>query len=369
MSEERAQAADGDRADRGPGRPHRAGDGPAARLTARSSRRTVTVPDQPDPALDGRPSPDLRGRSARRAPERINPRPARPSSSSSNDWLPPACARSRRRASSRRRRSRSWPTPTTCCRGSRRRRKSASRSSSRTSAAWPAPRPRARDALAVFTAATDAFTERNIGMSVDASLDAFTPVLARAATSAGGAAATSRPHSAVRIPAPWTRIGRSPSPCASWTSAWTRSASATRSGSGSRPGPALTARGRRGAGSRWSRSRSTSTTRAAPRWPTCGGLDAGVRCFDSLHRRNGRLPVRAGSRRQSRHRGSRLLPRCVRVSSTASISRACSRRRGSSRRPWARRLPRRSDRPAGGIASSGARSAAEPVPWHSIRAR
>lgn len=37
------------------------------------------------------------------------------------------------------------------------------------------------DAIAVFTAATDAFTERNIGMSVDASLAAFEPVLARAA--------------------------------------------------------------------------------------------------------------------------------------------------------------------------------------------
>ncbi len=35
-------------------------------------------------------------------------------------------------------------------------------------------------ALAVFTAASDAFTERNIGMTVDASLEAFTPVLARA---------------------------------------------------------------------------------------------------------------------------------------------------------------------------------------------
>ena len=35
------------------------------------------------------------------------------------------------------------------------------------------------DAIAVFTAATDAFTEANIGMSVEASLEAFAPVLAR----------------------------------------------------------------------------------------------------------------------------------------------------------------------------------------------
>ncbi len=37
------------------------------------------------------------------------------------------------------------------------------------------------DALAVFTAATDAFTTRNIGMTVAESLEAFHPVLARAA--------------------------------------------------------------------------------------------------------------------------------------------------------------------------------------------
>lgn len=36
------------------------------------------------------------------------------------------------------------------------------------------------EALAVFTAATDAFTEKNIGMTVAASLDAFEPVLRRA---------------------------------------------------------------------------------------------------------------------------------------------------------------------------------------------
>ena len=36
------------------------------------------------------------------------------------------------------------------------------------------------DAIAVFTAATDAFTTANIGMSVAGSLDAFAPVLARA---------------------------------------------------------------------------------------------------------------------------------------------------------------------------------------------
>lgn len=38
------------------------------------------------------------------------------------------------------------------------------------------------DAIAVFTAATDAFTQHNIGMTVDESLAAFAPVLARART-------------------------------------------------------------------------------------------------------------------------------------------------------------------------------------------
>ncbi len=38
------------------------------------------------------------------------------------------------------------------------------------------------DALAVFTAASDEFTKRNIGMTIDESLAAFTPVLERATT-------------------------------------------------------------------------------------------------------------------------------------------------------------------------------------------
>ncbi|HYL40285.1 MAG TPA: hypothetical protein VET90_03155, partial [Candidatus Binatus sp.] len=37
------------------------------------------------------------------------------------------------------------------------------------------------DALAVFTAATDAFTEHNIGLTVEASLEVFAPILDRAA--------------------------------------------------------------------------------------------------------------------------------------------------------------------------------------------
>ena len=40
------------------------------------------------------------------------------------------------------------------------------------------------DAIAVFTAASESFTEANIGMSIDASLAAFSPVLERAASNA-----------------------------------------------------------------------------------------------------------------------------------------------------------------------------------------
>jgi hydroxymethylglutaryl-CoA lyase len=60
----------------------------------------------------------------------------------------------------------------------------------RDSVRYPALVPNARgldraeaagvDAIAVFTAATDAFTERNIGMTVDESLAEFAPILARA---------------------------------------------------------------------------------------------------------------------------------------------------------------------------------------------
>ena len=39
------------------------------------------------------------------------------------------------------------------------------------------------DAIAVFTAATDAFTQHNIGMTVAESLAAFAPILARAGAS------------------------------------------------------------------------------------------------------------------------------------------------------------------------------------------
>ena len=88
------------------------------------------------------------------------------------------------------------------------------------------------DAVAVFTAASEAFNERNIGMSIDGSLEEFRPMLARARRRwAGGAAATSRPRSGAPTPAPSTLdvSRRSASPCSS--SGATRSRWATRSAS------------------------------------------------------------------------------------------------------------------------------------------
>ena len=85
------------------------------------------------------------------------------------------------------------------------------------------------DALAVFTAATDAFTERNIGMTVDESLAAFAPVLRRAEELGWWR----RAYVSTAFGCPYTgaspRIGPSTSRPGSSSSAWTRSASATRS--------------------------------------------------------------------------------------------------------------------------------------------
>ena len=82
----------------------------------------------------------LRGRAARRAAERSEPivhrRQARVHLAAAS---PPACPRSRRRASSRRGRSRSSPTRTSCCRACRRARRR-SLSGPRAQQARPGPR-------------------------------------------------------------------------------------------------------------------------------------------------------------------------------------------------------------------------------------
>ena len=117
------------RPDRGRGRPHRAGDGPAARLTRLASTSRCD-------------RPDLRGRAARRPPERGDADPDRDQGALHRAARRGRPARDRGDQLRRRRaRSRSWPTRTTSCADLRGRPASATRSSSRTCAAWPAPRP------------------------------------------------------------------------------------------------------------------------------------------------------------------------------------------------------------------------------------
>ena len=223
------------------------------------------------------------------------------------------------------------------------------------------------NALAVFTAATDAFTEKNIGMTIDESLAAFEPVLRRAADlgwwrrgvrldrvrlSVHGRRSirTGGRVVATRLARPRRRRGllrrhdrrrraraRSPS---------SRARPST-------PGSAL------------DRSRTTSTTLAERRSRTSRrGLDAGDPLLRQLDRRDGRLPLRARRRGESRHRGPRVPARRVRV-------RAWRRPRGRPRRgaihhAGARKAARVEGRPGRlGRRPAGDRSSV----WHSIRER
>ena len=126
------------------------------------------------------------------------------------------------------------------------------------------------DAIAVFTAATDAFAERNIGMTVERSRSRPSRRSSpRPGRAAGGGAPTCRPPTAARTAAASTPPGPSRSRCGCSSSARTRCASGTRSGSGCRRrSRTLTGPGRRRPASRSSGSPSTSTTPAARRWPT-----------------------------------------------------------------------------------------------------
>ena len=83
----------------------------------------------------------------------------------------PAGRRGRRR-SSRRARCRSSPTPTRCCRRCAAGRACATRCSCPTCAAWSGRSRPGADAIAVFTAASEAFTQANIAMTIAESLRA-----------------------------------------------------------------------------------------------------------------------------------------------------------------------------------------------------
>ena len=122
--------------------------------------------------------------------------------------------------------------------------------------------------IAVFTAASEAFNQKNINASIDESIERFRPVM-RARERRRRARARLRLHRA-RLPVPGRSAGRRrrarrAAHCTRWAA--TRSRSATRSASARRPRPRDAARRRAGSAdaARWP---CTSTTPTARRWPT-----------------------------------------------------------------------------------------------------
>jgi isopropylmalate/homocitrate/citramalate synthase len=151
-------------------------------------------------------------------------------------------------------------------------------------------------ALAVFTAATDAFTQHNIGMSVDESLAAFEPVLARAAeigwwrrgyvSTAFGCPYTGAvdPHQAVRVGVRLLELGVE-EVCFGDTI-----------GVGVPAGVRALAEAATGAGIDLDRiAFHFHDTRGTALANVVAGLDAGVRCFDSSTGGTGGCPYAPGA--------------------------------------------------------------------------
>ena len=170
------------------------------------------------------------------------------------------------------------------------------------------------DALAVFTATTDAFTQANIGMTVAESLAAFAPVLARAAdlgwwrrayvSTAFGCPYTGRvePAAAVEVAVRLQTLGVDEICFGDTIGVGVPGQVAALTGLAVEAGIALDR-----IAFHFHDTRGTALANVA------AGLDAGVRCFDSAAGGTGRLPVRARGRRESRHRGPRVLPRRLRL--------------------------------------------------------
>ena len=200
-----------------------------------------------------------------------------------------------------------------------------------------------------------AFTERNIGMTVDESLAAFAPVLARAARA--------------RLVAPGLRLdGVRLSVHRARRSGGRRRRSARRLldlgadeicfgdtiGVGVPDQVATLTEAAVAAGIPLERiAYHFHDTRGTALANVAAGLAAGIRCFDSADRRDGRLPIRPGRGRQPRDRGPRVLPRRVGLGARRPISTASWRPPGSSPAPWAGRSRRRSARPAAGTPATG----------------
>ena len=160
--------------------------------------------------------------------------------------------------------------------------------------------------VAVFAAASETFSRKNINRSIDESL---ADLQAGLRTRARGRSARARlPLDGVRLPVRGRRLARSRRG---------RRAAAARPGrlrgvaSATRSGSRIRARSAASWTPCWprcrsTRSRCTSTTRAARRSPTCCGAALRRRDVRCVGRRTRRLPVRARRRRQSRHRRSHL---------------------------------------------------------------
>ena len=153
------------------------------------------------------------------------------------------------------------------------------------------------DAIAVFTAATDAFTQHNIGMTVDESLAAFAPVLARAGElgwwrRAYVSTAFGCPYTGRVDPAPAVEVARP----AARRSASTRSASGTRSVSASRTRSPSWSRSPRPPASPLERQAyHFHDTRGTALANVAAGLAAGIRTFDSSTGGTGGCPYAPGA--------------------------------------------------------------------------
>ena len=189
------------------------------------------------------------------------------------------------------------------------------------------------DALAVFTAATDAFTEHNIGMTVDESLAAFEPVLARAAELGWWR----RGYVSTAFGCPYTgavdpRTGPSRSPTRLLELGVDEVCFGDTIGVGvPRQVAALIGRAPSTPASRLDRiAYHFHDTRGTALANVVAGLDAGVRCFDSSTGGTGGCPYAPGAA------GNLATEDLVYLldasgSSTASTSTASSTPRGSSR--------------------------------------
>ena len=153
--------------------------------------------------------------------------------------------------------------------------------------------------VAIFAAASETFSQRNINQSIDESLATYAEVCAQARPPASGCAGICRRALGVRSKAPVapSQVAGSRRDCS--TSACSRCRSATPSASRTRAGPRVLDAVTKVPLHRW---RCTSTTPAAPPSPTCSPARLRRDDVRQFRRRPGRLPFRPGRGREPRDR-------------------------------------------------------------------